>query len=354
MTEHFVLFNRLTSWYTKNKRPLPWRNSSDPYTIWISEIIFQQTRIDQGLPYFQRFVDKFPDIISLANANDDEVYKLWQGLGYYSRAKNLLEAARYIAGKPNPKFPDSLNEIAALKGVGPYTAAAIASIAFKIPVPAIDGNVKRVSSRLFAIDTDIQDSKFIKLITPILEKNIKYFDPSVFNQALMELGALICTPRNPKCFACPVADMCHASINGKQSLFPVNCRKQSKKELFLNFLFVRQNNAFFLRKRTHERIWNKLYELPCIESDKEIDAQELALIPEMRQLFPKIGEDRIVLLLEKKHLLTHKNINAKFWELPPPEKIPAEWILFNLESDELPGVHKLIEAFLSDWLGISS
>lgn len=352
MTEPFLLFDRLTSWYTKNKRPLPWRNTSDPYIIWIAEVIFQQTRIDQGLPYFQRFVDKFPDVISLANAKDDEVYKLWQGLGYYSRARNLLEAARYITFELKGIFPDTLPEINKLKGVGTYTSAAIASIAFKIPVPAIDGNVKRVVSRLFAIDMDIQSTSFIREISPILEENIKYTNPSDFNQGLMELGALVCTPRSPKCHICPVSEMCQAMINNKQDFFPINLKKQQKKELFLNFLFIKKDDSFFIRKRVHEKIWNKLYELPCIESKEETNTGEFILLPEIIRLFPTINEKQIKLVCEKKHQLTHKNINAKFWHVPLPENIPDDWILFNPRNEELPGVHKLVEAFLDEMLDI--
>lgn len=216
-----IITSVLIKWYHKNKRHLPWRDTQNPYLIWISEVILQQTRVIQGLDYYLRFIRKLPDIQSLATVSEDEVLKLWQGLGYYTRARNLHAAAKNIVHYFNGKFPDNYTDILKLKGIGKYTAAAVASFAFNEPVPVVDGNVCRVLSRLYAINYPADSAEGQKLIYSLAEKIIDKKNPGIFNQAIMEFGALQCVPQNPDCSKCPLNKKCLAYIYNNVSLFPV-------------------------------------------------------------------------------------------------------------------------------------
>ena len=209
--------NTLIDWYHRHKRDLPWRNTRDAYKIWLSEIILQQTRVEQGLPYYERFIETFPNISALANAHEDDVLKLWQGLGYYSRARNLHAAAKQVLQEFNGNFPSTFNEIIALKGVGEYTAAAIASFAFDEKHPVLDGNVYRCIARLFGLHDPIDNAKSKKVFYDILWKEIEHANPHLFNQAIMEFGAMQCRPKNPDCGVCPFADQCYALKHNKVS-----------------------------------------------------------------------------------------------------------------------------------------
>ncbi len=256
----------LQKWYKKNKRPLPWRETSNPYNIWISEIIFQQTRINQGFSYYVNFIQKFPDLQSLASASEDEVLQAWQGLGYYSRAHNLHFTAQHIYFVLKGIFPSTYSEILKLKGVGKYTAAAIASISFNEKIPAIDGNAFRVYSRIFNSDKDISKTStfnyFFDLMKPIMPSH-----PGDFNQAIMDLGSSICTPSNPDCKNCPVNTECLAYKENNQNNLPVKSSLTKVKEQKIHYAFITHSNYFLLKKRDKISIWKGLYEFPQFESD---------------------------------------------------------------------------------------
>ena len=256
----------LQEWYSKNHRKLPWRNTRNPYLIWVSEIIFQQTRISQGYEYFFKFVDNFPDIQTLASASEDEVLRVWQGLGYYSRAHNLHFSAKFICSELKGTFPNTYEKILQLKGIGRYTAAAIASIAFGERVPAIDGNAFRVYSRIFNSERDISKTStfnyFFDLMKPLMPKNA-----GDFNQAVMDLGAMICLPVNPKCEICPIQAHCTAFREKNQRNLPVKKSNLSVKTIQIHYIFIADSQNFIVKKRSKTGIWKGLYEFPQMNDD---------------------------------------------------------------------------------------
>ena len=233
-----IFSNRLVTWYLQNKRDLPWRQSINPYTVWLSEIILQQTRVDQGTAYFFKFIEQFPTVYNLANASEEEVLKLWQGLGYYSRARNLHSAANYIVNELNGKFPTTYSEILKLKGVGDYTASAIASICFNEPTAVVDGNVYRVLARYFGISTPINSTSGIKEFKKLAQELIVEDIPGTFNQAIMEFGACMCKPQNPDCFNCPLNDSCVALSNNTIAQLPVKINKTKVRKRYFNYLVI--------------------------------------------------------------------------------------------------------------------
>jgi A/G-specific adenine glycosylase len=307
--------NLLISWYLTNKRELPWRQSKDPYTIWLSEIILQQTRISQGTDYFIRFKKEFETVFDLAAASEDNVLKLWQGLGYYSRARNLHHTARYIANELNGVFPDNYESIKKLRGVGDYTASAISSICFNEVQAVVDGNVFRVLSRYFNIETDINSSGGIKEFKEIAQKIISEKSPGLHNEALMELGALICSPKNPDCHICPLSGGCLARKNNTIHKLPVKLKKVKTKIRYFNFLVFNINNEkTILEQRRENDIWQHLYQFPLIESEEELSHQSILESAYFNTLnscecfqLKLFNQKNIV------HLLTHQKILAKFW-----------------------------------------
>ncbi len=345
------IYEKLSEWYEIVKRELPWRETSDPYYIWISEIILQQTRVAQGTDYYNRFILKFPDIFSLANADIDDVLKLWQGLGYYTRARNLHFTAKFLVNERKGKFPGSFSELLKLKGVGEYTAAAISSIAFHEPKAAVDGNVKRVISRLFSIEQEINSSEGVKLIqslaTEILDKN----HPGRHNQAMMELGAKICLPQKPLCPECPVNNNCMALSASKVSEFPVKYKKAKAKDRFFTYIIIRKKDSIFLHQRTENDIWNGLYEFPLIETDRLIEINEY---PALLEKFFKSAKSGF--LINKvsdtvSHKLSHRNLICRFVHIYLDEgsgfpSFPGK----NVEIRNFPDypVPKLIERYISN------
>lgn len=302
----------LHKWYGVNGRDLPWRRTSDPYLIWLSEIILQQTRVDQGLDYYRRFVNRFPNVQSLAEADEDEVLHYWQGLGYYSRARNLHEAAKSMNGK----FPNIYNKVLALKGVGPYTAAAICSIAYGMPYAVVDGNVYRVLSRYFGIETPIDSTEgkkeFAELAQSLLDKD----HPAEYNQAIMDFGAIQCTPAAPLCSTCPLASSCSAFIQNKINLLPVKSHKTKTSARYFNYLLIRNDQTFWLHKRVHKDIWHNLYELPLIETPRQFDTLLLLKDEAFHQLTASIDNQVQLSHIERvKHLLSHRIIYADFYIL---------------------------------------
>jgi A/G-specific adenine glycosylase len=300
----------IIAWYKNNFRDLPWRNTKDPYKIWLSEIILQQTQVVQGLGYYERFVSQYPDIQSLASADQESVLKLWQGLGYYSRARNLHKTAQIIVNQYDGKFPDQYQAVLKLPGIGPYTAAAIMSFAFDQAYPCLDGNVYRVLSRLYGIESPIDDNKSRPEFMAILEAWVQGQQPSLFNNAIMEFGAMLCKPDAPKCAECPVSFNCKAlKMNAVQN-FPVKAKTIKKRQRFFNYFLIQQNGQIAIRKRQEKDIWQHLYELPLVESKQLMSAnvvhKEIDNI-----LFNRLN--KIECLSEAKHVLTHQTIHAQFW-----------------------------------------
>lgn len=304
----------LVNWYKEHRRDLPWRRSSDPYIIWISEIILQQTRVAQGLDYFNRFIARFPDVRALATASEDEVLRYWQGLGYYSRARNLLEAARTICRDFDGIFPKTYNEVRSLKGIGDYTAAAIVSFAYDLPYPVLDGNVYRVLARLFALSTPIDSAQgkkeFAELAALLLDKE----HPGLHNQAIMELGALQCVPRQPDCSLCPLMDRCMAYAAGEVSVYPVKQQKLKTRPRYFHYLHIVCGNDTYIQRREGKDIWQGLYQLPLIETDAPADFSELQQTDAFRRLLSDCGRMEIsVVLRDIKHVLSHQTLFASFY-----------------------------------------
>ena len=339
----------LINWYREHKRELPWRESSDPYLIWISEIILQQTRVVQGYDYFIRFIKRFPDVTSLAEADEDEVMKFWQGLGYYSRARNLHAAARSMNGV----FPKTYPEVLALKGVGEYTAAAICSFAYNMPYAVVDGNVYRVLSRYLGIETPIDSTEGKKLFASLAGEFLDKSRPAVYNQAIMDFGAIQCTPQNPACLFCPLAGSCMALSKSMVAQLPVKQHKTKTTERFLNYIYVRAGACTFINKWTGNDIWKNLFELPLIETASSVTEEELLALPEFIKLFDK-EEVPVVrsICRNVKHVLSHRVLYANFYEVVLPEKTKSFSSYLKIKTNELEqyAVPKLIHAFLEKYV----
>lgn len=343
------LNERLLLWYKVNKRELPWRDISDPYLIWISEIILQQTRVAQGYSYFVRFVDRFPTVQSLAEADEDEVLKFWQGLGYYSRARNLHSAAKSIVGE----FPKTYSEVLALKGVGEYTAAAICSFAYNLPYAVLDGNVYRVLSRYFGIDTPIDTTQGKKLFTALANDCLDKDRPGIYNQAIMDFGALQCVPSSPNCFQCPLSNSCVAFEKGIVANLPIKKGRIKVTNRYFNYIYVRMGAHTFINKRQENDIWRNLFELPLIETDHAITDEELLSLPQFLAFF-EAGESPHIrcLVKQKKHVLSHRIIYANFYEVTLPEESNAFSSFLKVRTDELEqyAISRLIHLFFEKYL----
>lgn len=270
-----VFLHNIYNWYTKNRRNLPWRETTDPYKIWLSEIILQQTRVDQGISYYERFTERFPAISDLANASEDEVLKLWQGLGYYSRARNLHQTAKNVVQNFHGRFPETYREMLSLKGIGPYTAAAIASIAFDLPHPALDGNIYRVLARYFGIFDSPATGKGKKVFEHLARELMPEKNAGFHNQALMEFGALQCVPKSPDCVNCPVPESCFAASHQKVADLPVKAKKTKQRNRFFYYYYIESEKNTWLEKRTGDDIWKNLYQFPLLESENELNEKEI-------------------------------------------------------------------------------
>jgi A/G-specific adenine glycosylase len=316
--------------------------------VWVSEIILQQTRVDQGTAYFQRFIKLFPDVKSLALASENDVLKAWQGLGYYSRARNIHTAARQIMNQFNGIFPDTYINIVYLKGIGSYTAAAIASIAFGLSYAAIDGNVYRVLSRVFGIATPIDSTTGKKEFNVLANELLDQQNPGIFNEALMEFGALQCTPQNPECPICPFQNQCYAFAHKEIAKLPVKSKQTNVKNRYFNYIFIRQENFIYLEKRGGKDIWQNLYQFPLIESAKSLANDEILTSEKFRSIFEGLKITIESISPEITHILTHQKLNVRFIEITShnPEHI-FPWT--KVVSEDVPDypVPKLIENFLS-------
>lgn len=309
--------NVLIKWYLQNKRDLPWRKTDNPYLIWLSEIMLQQTRVAQGTPYFLSFTTSFPSVFDLANANEEQVLKLWQGLGYYSRARNLHKTAQYVANELSGKFPDNYNDLLKLKGVGEYTAAAIASFSYNEPVPVVDGNVFRVLSRFFDVETDIAAASAKKEFAALAFELMPKDNPALFNQAIMEFGALQCVPKSPNCGICIFNASCAALQKKKVDQLPVKSKKLKVRNRFFNYLVVSDDNEnTIIQKRTAKGIWHNLYEFPLIETDAPENFDFIS-----SNIQKEFFKNNAVISIEDWndtsiiHKLSHQHLHIKFWKV---------------------------------------
>jgi len=332
--------NILTNWYSKYKRDLPWRNTTSPYHVWLSEIILQQTRVAQGMSYYEKFVENYPTINDLASDSEDNVLRLWQGLGYYSRARNLHATAKIVSFELNGVFPNSYEEIIKLKGIGGYTAAAISSFCFEEPRAVVDGNVYRLLSRYYGISTPIDSTKGKKEFQALADQCLEVENPGEHNQAIMEFGALQCTPK-PNCVECPFIESCAAFLNNTVSDFPVKEKKIKIKNRYFNFIVISDKDCFYIHKRESKDIWQNLYQFPLYESDKELlSPGDLDSAKVNRAVFKKVSK-------QFKHVLSHQRIFAKFWEFEVDKlSSTSTYMKINKKDIEDFAIPRLIEKYL--------
>ncbi len=316
----------LLSWYQNNKRDLPWRNTVNAYYIWLSEIILQQTRVEQGMPYYLAFVNEFPKVEDLAKASEDKVLKMWQGLGYYSRARNLHFTAKDIVENHNALFPEDYNEILKFKGIGTYTAAAISSFAFGLPFAVVDGNVIRVLSRVFGIDTPYDTTLGKKEFQKLAQELLITDEAATYNQAIMEFGAMQCKPKSPNCTICPMQDFCEAFNASKIDQFPVKSKKIIVKDRFLHFFMINKKEHVYLGKRDNG-IWKGLYEFPFIEVKRQMGKKELINTSEWETLIDADDVEIVSVSGEYIHKLSHQKLHVVFWNLKSTEITLPEYEL---------------------------
>ena len=347
-----LFVKNLLLWYGLYKRDLPWRDTTDAYKIWISEVILQQTRVSQGLPYFQKFMETYPNIHQLAAANEQEILRLWQGLGYYSRAKNLHACSKKIVADFQGEFPDTYSALLGLKGIGKYTAAAIASFAFGRRVAVVDGNVYRVISRVFGIFEDLSSLSGQRKFEEIANQLIPGEDSATYNQAIMEFGAINCTPKNPLCQDCTFNSICFAFKNQKQSVLPVKTKRPKIRERHFNYMVIKREDGIFMKKRNGKDIWDGLYDFLLLESDKEtgIEALDHPLLLRLREAGAVVSD-----ISEKyRHTLTHQRLFVKFFTLevtlnPVLDRFAEEYDLSYFSLSEIADLPKpiLIDNYLS-------
>jgi len=328
---------KLLDWYHIHKRDLPWRNTKNPYFIWLSEIILQQTQVVQGLPYYEQFITTFPTVEKLADATEDEVLKLWQGLGYYSRARNLHASAKYVASHCNGIFPDNYNDLLLLKGVGDYTASAIASFCYQEPKAVLDGNVFRFLSRFYGITTPINSPKGKKEFGNIAQKILNTKDPANHNQAIMEFGANQCKPKNPDCSNCIFNHKCVALQQQKVAELPVKKKKLKIKKRYFNYIIpLIKDCKTVLQKRHQKDIWENLYEFPLIESCSLINHQEVFDIITSQKMFKKIDSLSLFNTQPIVHKLSHQHIYTHFWILETTDTIPNSIYIETINKYAVP------------------
>ena len=329
---------KLINWYTVNKRDLPWRSTNNPYYIWLSEIILQQTQVVQGTPYYHAFTSQFPTVYDLAKANEEDVLKLWQGLGYYSRARNLHWSAKYIVNELDGVFPDTYKDILKLKGVGDYTASAIASICFNEVTAVVDGNVYRALSRIFGIETPINSTLGQKEFKALAQKLIDKKEPAIFNQAIMEFGARQCKPKNPDCSVCPFKTSCLALKENKIAVLPVKLKKTKVTKKYFNFIvIISKNEKTILEQRIGSGIWQNLYQFPLIETEKpstynniKSKIENLDVLADMNFDVHLYNDTDII------HKLSHQHLYTKFWIVSIDKSIENGIDISNIKDYPVP------------------
>lgn len=328
----------IVDWYRLNKRNLPWRDESNPYFIWLSEIILQQTRVDQGMNYYLKFTKNYPTIIDLANAEEQDILNDWQGLGYYSRARNLHFSAKYVRDELAGKFPETFNEILKLKGVGQYTASAISSFAFNEKKAVVDGNVYRLLSRVFDLDSPIDSTHGIKEFQELADKLISSINPGEHNQAIMEMGAVICTPKQPNCMECPLQEKCLARANNTISERPVKKGKTKVTERFFHYLIFNSKGKTIIEQRLGKGIWENMYQFPLIEAENSSVKIDLSMFKN------KTFESSVT-----KHILSHQRIFATFHHFnSTPKNIDDSWLTIDQSDIQEYPLPRIIDRYLEE------
>jgi len=347
MARSHPISSKLITWYHTNKRDLPWRKTTDPYKIWLSEIMLQQTQVAQGLSYYIKFTEEFPTVVDLADAPEDKVLLLWQGLGYYSRARNLHTAAKQIKNQFKGNFPTNYNDIRNLKGVGDYTAAAIASIAFNLPHAVVDGNVYRVLSRLFNDSTPINSSAGKKQFQIIADELLNTKEPLLHNSAIMEFGALWCKPQNPKCEECPLQSHCLAFANKTVHQLPVKDKKVKIRNRYFNYFIFNYKDEVYIQKRINKDVWQNLYEFYLIETEQKGNPEDVLNSIQLNSVVKKF--DVLAIKELPKHILSHQHIYAVFFELKLYKPLVCDPMIkvkrINLQNSAFP---QLIIKYLSE------
>jgi len=342
----------LLKWHSSNARAHPWKNTKNPYFIWLSEIILQQTRVEAGTPYYLKFIKTYPKIQDLANAELDEVYALWKGLGYYSRAKNLHSTAKKIVSEYNGIFPQKYEEILSLKGIGPYTAAAISSFAFDLPYPVIDGNVKRVLARHEGYSKDVLATKAKTDFTRILDILFDPTRPAAFNQAIMDFGATLCKPKAPLCPKCPLHKSCYALKHNVVRTLPVRLSKIKRIDRFFHFFVFKNDNQIIFRKRIDKDIWQNLFDFPIIESAKNEELSQAEASDFLSHLDERLKYSDLVVKGPKSQLLTHQRIIARFYTIKVKNLkyliTESDYHLVDLKNNSSFAVPKIIDWYLKD------
>ena len=341
----------IEQWYAEHGRELPWHDTKDPYKIWVSEIILQQTQVKQGYDYYLRFIDRFPDVQTLAAADEDEVLNYWQGLGYYSRARNMHAAAQSMNGT----FPTTYEGVRALKGVGDYTAAAICSFAYGMPLAVVDGNVYRVLARYAGIDMPIDSTAGVKLFRQLAEEYLDKHRPSLYNQAIMDFGALQCTPGRPQCEACPLQETCVALREGRVEELPVKQHKTQQTFRYFHYFLIRQGGQTYINKRTAKDIWKNLYELPMVETEDAMTDRTTDVFAALKERLGTAAELEFRPLKQGvKHVLSHRIIVADFYEVRVPEgvvlNLGANYLKVDVEALSDYAFPVLVNNFLRKYL----
>jgi A/G-specific adenine glycosylase len=338
-------------WYHENKRELPWRDTKDPYLIWLSEVILQQTRVMQGLSYYHLFAETFPTVLDLADADEDTVLRMWQGLGYYSRARNLHKAAKMIVKEHQGEFPSDYVTLLTLPGIGSYTAAAVASFSTNTVHAVVDGNVFRVLARYWGIKEAINTPKGKKIFTILANELIDVNNPAIYNQAIMEFGALQCKPKNPNCGVCPIRSDCYSFIHQEVDVLPVKLRKSQSRNRYFNYFIIRHGERILMNKRGKGDIWQHLHDFPLIESEKDLKPEELIVHSEF---FEKFGGNLTFKYISEryKHVLSHQNIYARFFEISGSSIAINEntsWNYVLIKDLDKLAKSKLIVSFLEEY-----
>ncbi|SEM87277.1 A/G-specific DNA-adenine glycosylase [bacterium A37T11] len=339
-------------WYMDHKRDLPWRHTKDPYVIWLSEVILQQTRVDQGLPYFNRFAERFPNVASFAQADEGEILRLWQGLGYYSRARNMHHAAKMVMERFDGVFPSDYHALLSLKGVGGYTAAAISSFSINTPRPVLDGNVSRVLSRYSGMTEAINSTKGKKILEELAENLMDKDNAAIFNQAIMEFGALQCKPSRPDCEICPIQDNCEALRQHRVDFIPVKLKAAKSRNRYFFYFVLAEGGKLWMNQRGSGDIWEKLYELPLLEIEKPMEVGDLIAGGQITGLFGDNIQIRRV-SEQYKHVLSHQNLYARFIQLTGfviPDDKKKLWNSFFIKDLDTLAKPKLIFSFLREYL----
>jgi len=340
--------HELLNWYQNNKRDLPWRNTTDAYVIWLSEIILQQTRVEQAMPYFNRFLEKYPTVTSFAAASEDDILKLWQGLGYYSRGRNMLKTARLVQEQYGGVFPQKYEQLIKLTGIGEYTAAAISSFSSNEAKAVVDGNVYRVLARYLGIDEPINSTKGKKIFQQAADDFLNSEMPGLHNQAMMEFGAIICKPKNPACGVCPVRTGCYAFTHNAINSLPVKLNKLKVRERYFNYFLVTDGDNVLVNKRDQTDIWANMYDLPLIETTALLTPEELFNSDQVAEFFGKnlkITEISTV----KKHVLTHQRLYVRLITLQnKPLKLRENWFYIHVGNLQELAIPKIIFIFIKN------